>query len=299
MEQQAFDRWKSAVLAEVLAAFAQHPPLRDVLIFKGARILNLRLGEESRQSLDIDSNLDVAFATDKNLQELKEYLRTESEQAVRRYFDAQDPVRYRVTAVRVESRPPKHPHPRGWDGFGIVLSLGDRRHANVRGLPSVEIDVATPEALGRHAVSELRLGESTIRAYSTERIAGEKLRAFLSTLPAYPEKIGRQAETTVRVKDLYDLARIARRHAVVDGQFWLTVGEEFRLACASRYIDCEGLCTFSQELATTRKRYEADPTIPKDIAFEEAWHTIAQVVALFARQGLLPFDHPLPPAPAR
>ena len=46
MNPQDTNRWKSETLDQVLLAFAAHPQLRGVLIFKGARILNLRLTGE-------------------------------------------------------------------------------------------------------------------------------------------------------------------------------------------------------------------------------------------------------------
>ena len=68
-------QWRNAVLDEVLSAFAAYPELHDVLIFKGARILNLLLGNAGRQSLDLDSNLTVEFTQQiKDLERQKEYL---------------------------------------------------------------------------------------------------------------------------------------------------------------------------------------------------------------------------------
>lgn len=48
-------QWTNEVLDEVFLAVIAAEPLRKALIFKGARILNLHLGD-SRESLDIDSN---------------------------------------------------------------------------------------------------------------------------------------------------------------------------------------------------------------------------------------------------
>ena len=57
-------RWRKQVLEFALAAFAAHEPLRSALVFKGARILNLRLGDTAaRESFDLDSNLDVHCET--------------------------------------------------------------------------------------------------------------------------------------------------------------------------------------------------------------------------------------------
>lgn len=55
MKPEARDHWSNELLNEVFLAIIADEKLRGVLLFKGARILNLYLGE-SRQSLDIDSN---------------------------------------------------------------------------------------------------------------------------------------------------------------------------------------------------------------------------------------------------
>lgn len=48
-----------------------------------------------------------------------------------------------------------------------------------------------------------------VMAYTLQRIAGEKLRAFLSSLPTYRRQVKTPGEV-VRVKDIYDLACILR-----------------------------------------------------------------------------------------
>jgi hypothetical protein len=71
------------------------------------------------------------------------------------------------------------------------------------------------------------------------------------------------------------------------------VGQEFRVACQSRYIDCQGLATFQEHWAVTRETYEG-ATIPKDIPFEEADATLVGVVGFLKAQGIVPFTFPLP-----
>ena len=56
MNPESRDQWINEILNEVFLAVIAWEPLRNALIFKGARILNLHLGD-SRQSLDIDSNI--------------------------------------------------------------------------------------------------------------------------------------------------------------------------------------------------------------------------------------------------
>jgi hypothetical protein len=55
MNRADSDTWTNKALDEVLVAMIAAQPLREALIFKGARILNLHIRED-RQSLDIDSN---------------------------------------------------------------------------------------------------------------------------------------------------------------------------------------------------------------------------------------------------
>jgi hypothetical protein len=294
MNPQDTNRWKSETLDQVLLAFAAHPQLRGVLIFKGARILNLRLGMVSRQSLDIDSNLDFSFTVHHaSLADQQEYLQRECQAALERFFENQDPIRYEVVVVRIEMKPADGEHPFGWTGFLLKIRLRDRMKPGVLGLPSIELDVASPETLGPGAVSELQVGDQTLRAYSLERIAGEKLRAFLSSQPAYIAKIRRRTDTR-RVKDLYDLARIRRKHPITEASFWRMAGGEFKLACESRFIDCAGLATFGEGLEQIQTLYEKDLTIPRDIDFAEAWETIKQIVLFFERHGIIPFRFELP-----
>jgi hypothetical protein len=175
----------------------------------------------------------------------------------------------------------------------VKFSIFDHSRPTVRGLPSLALDIAAPEALRDESIAPLKLGEATVWAYTLERIAGEKLRAFLSTLPRYREKMKKPGEA-VRVKDVFDIARIARDHPLDDHQFWSKVGGEFKLACESRLIDCLGIESFEQDLLTTRTVYETDPTIPPTISFTDAWQAIQDVVGFLESNGFTPFEFPLP-----
>ena len=135
-------------------------------------------------------------------------------------------------------------------------------------------------------------GDYVVRAYTLERIAGEKLRAFLSSLPCYISKIGKRPDT-VRVKDIYDLDRIITRHPITDNSFWDIAAEEFYSACKSRFIDCTGLDSFSENLENTKTLYKKDPTLPKNIAFDKAWNNIVQIVDYFEQLNIIPFAFPI------
>ena len=179
----------------------------------------------------------------------------------------------------------------GWDAFKVKINVNDLSK-HVKGLPALEIDVAAPEELLDTSVATIEVGGHRVHAYTLERIAGEKLRAFLSSLPAYRAKVKKPGEA-VRAKDLYDISRIRGVHGLEQVEFWRLAGEEFRVACRSRYIDCQGLTTFQEQWAVTRKTYE-EATIPKDISFEEAEATLVAIVSFLEAQGIVPFTFPLP-----
>jgi hypothetical protein len=291
MNKTEQNQWKNKVLEFALEAFARHEPLKSVLVFKGARILNMRLGDSSlRQSFDLDSNLDFHCAEIYPQKEARlKFLEEQSEVAIRKHISRQDPAHFKLNFVTVEAKP-KDSHPFNWDGYVVKINMADNARPEIKSPPNAEIDIASPETLGTGAVSDLVLPNGlTVHAYTLERIAGEKMRAFLSSLPAYLVKIGRRNDA-VRVKDLYDLARIRRTCEVKNNTFWQTAGHEFRLACESRFIDCVGIQTFAENVDTTRQRYESDPTLPKDITFTEAWTAIEDIMKLYEKLNIVPFE---------
>ncbi len=280
------------MLGELLLAMGSNPQLRENLIFKGALILNHHLGSH-RKSLDIDSNLDSEFTTQHPNQETqRQFLEEHVQFAISQHFERQDPVRYELKSIKIDSSP-KDLHPRGWDGFSITIALIDHANPGVRGLPSLKIDVAAPESLSEHSVSDLAVQGVKIRAYTLERIAGEKARAFLSTLPTYRSKVKKPGES-VRVKDLYDLAKIIRLKTLDETQFWTIAGNEFFLACQSRGIDCIGLASFMEDWDATKNYYEKDPTIPTDIQFNEVDAAIKSISSFWEEINIIPFYFELP-----
>jgi len=294
MNREDSDNWKKDVLGHILLALAASDDIKDLLIFKGALVLNIHLGNE-RMSLDIDSNLVQDFLTSfPEISDQIEYLEERLRRSITRYFTKQNPVRYELSRLNIKRSPPKD-HPRGWDAFTIRLNITDHQNSDVRTLPALKIDIAAPEELSAESVKVIQLGSYHVKAYTLERIAGEKLRAFLSTLPHYRAKVLKPGEA-VRVKDLYDIARVFRVKPISNESFWLRVGEEFRLASASRFIDCQGIESFQQEWENTRKLYEEDPTLPKDILFDEIEKVVMAVSSFFTERALIPFYNPLPVA---
>lgn len=286
MDRQQAAQWQNLVVGEVLKAVVAHEPLRNALIFKGARILNIHLGT-SRQSLDIDSNLAPEFASiHPNLDSQMAWLETHITPALRNYFEAQEPVRFTLQKIMVRRNPPKEPHPRQWDMLVVVIKVQDEKHRNVLGLPNVEIEIASPEPLGPEAITWITLDGLKLRGYALHRIAGEKMRAFLTSLPAYRKKM-KGGERIHRAKDLHDLARILVAQPKDQEEFWIKAAHEFRLACESRYVDCSGLESFIEEWETTRNTYKMNATL-NAVSFENAENALHTVVALFEKFRIFP-----------
>lgn len=293
MDSDARRAWINESLDTVFEALAASRALRSMLVFKGARVLHRRLGAASRQSFDIDSNLTQSFVDQhRTRSEQQRIIETEVGRALQNHLNAQAVVRFEVEKISVKLRPQRDHH-LGWNAFVVAIRLIDRTRPGVLGLPTLEIDIAAPENLGPSAIGLLLVGSNETTAYTLERIAAEKLRAYLSSLPAYRKKVAKAGDV-VRVKDIYDLARITVARPLGDSAFWLSVRGEFRLACESRYIDCDGLSTFEEQLDVTEATYNADATLPKDISFSEAWAALRSVVQLFENGGLFPLRFAIP-----
>ncbi len=289
MNPESRDQWINEILNEVFLAVIAWEPLRNALIFKGARILNLHLGD-SRQSLDIDSNIAPELvASTPNLAAQASFLEEQIPPALRRHFERQNPVKYKLGRVHVVGKPPKG-HLRGWDAFLLRIEVQDNSMAGVRGLPMLEIDVAAPETLGPDAVQTITVKGIPARVYALHRIAGEKLRAYLTSLPAYRRKM-QGGDREFRVKDLHDIARILRARPVSDTKFWTEAGHEFQLACESRLVDCRGLESFMENWSQARERYEADKSLDR-VSFDEAEHALKTIVGLIEKQGIFPLEFP-------
>ena len=289
--------WQNTVLDEVFLAIATDPDLTSILIFKGARVLARRVPEAARQSLDLDANCREGFLTryperEQQATVLRELLTV----ALRRHFESQSPVRYEVDGIRVEAKPPRG-HPHGWDGLEAHIRVRDLSRPTTHGLPFLSLDVASPEHLTDHSTTTLEIGAHRVTVYTLERIAGEKLRAFLSTTPAYQsEKAG--TRQTLRVKDLPDLARIVEHTPLSDNAFWQIVGRDFRDACQSRGVDCAGWSTFEAVAGQARDTYNKDATVATSMPFDRAWAAVKAIVNRLEAERVVPFEFPMPPRTA-
>lgn len=293
MNKDRQQTWTNEVLDLIFEALASHENLKAILVFKGARVLYRRLGTASRQSYDIDANLSLPFVqATPDREEQRSTIEREFSAAIRAYFESQAVVRFELARVSVRANP-RDDHPLGWNAFTARINVGDRSNSGILGLPALEIDVAAPEVLERTSTQPLMVGTHIVTAYSLSRVAGEKCRAFLSSLPANRAKLQRPGGV-VRAKDLYDLHEIATTFSITNKVFWAEAGREFRAACESRFIDCVGLETFEEQLEVTAATYRNEANIPKAVPFAEAWKTLDVIVRFFERTGVVPFAFPLP-----
>jgi hypothetical protein len=256
--------------------------------------LRLLLNEVTRASLDIDASFaKIAANVSVNKDDL-EHLRTLAQNAITAHFESQQPVRYTLQRSTIRNRRSIGDHPRGWNVYWLDLEIRDMAAQNFLGAaPTLRIEIAAPELLSEHSISTIQLNGRLVQAVTLERMAGEKLRAFISSLPAYRKKLRHKIHSP-RAKDLYDLARIRRKRPLEDRVFWQISGQEFYLACQSRCIDCGGIRTFKEQWDTTQQVYRSDPTIPGDVPFTEAENTLGQVVAFLGEMGRIPFAFELP-----
>ncbi len=285
------ERWVSEVLREVMTALMHDESLRQALVFKGAWTLNLHLGE-SRHSMDIDATAEPGWVKEMGSLESQEaFLKEHLQRAVRRHFEKQNPVRYSLEDAKFE-RNPMPQHPRGWDMIQVKLVIRDHTLTHVRSLPSAVLEVAAAESYGPDAVEWRDFLGSPARVYALHRIAGEKLRAYLTSLPEYRMKM-HGGTREFRVKDLHDLARIVRQHPLEEVLFWEKVSREFRLACESRFVDCVGHATFLQDWAQVRLRYEQDRHLSV-IPWPEAEAALNQILKSITANAGFPWFFKVP-----
>jgi hypothetical protein len=288
------DRWRDEVLEEVLRAMARYPELNKALIFKGARVLKQLLGM-GRSSLDVDSSFSAEFTDEHPSREDRiSFIRDNFTQALNNYFNSMDIVRYSVQRVEIRHRPTAE-HPFGWNGVKIALSVADGELAGIENLPDLEIEVSAAEKYDENSVAKLKMDSTEVNAYTLERCIGEKFRAFLSSTPNYRQKIRRPEAMPLRVKDLYDIALAMRVKPISTNEvLWRRVGVQFKLACEYKFVDCAGASTFIATWQFAEPLYREDPTLPKNIPWEEAAHAVETAAAFFEQIGVLPFEYPSP-----
>jgi len=138
MDKQTRDKWLDSSLYVLFEAFAKDDIIRDLLTFKGARILKYHLKTMNRFSMDIDSSLSFEFvSTYKFKTEQTAYLEDALTKAITKYFLTQDTIKYRLENLRIKANPPNDNHPYGWDGFKVIVNLSDIAYRTTRGLPRI------------------------------------------------------------------------------------------------------------------------------------------------------------------
>lgn len=277
-------RWLDELLDEVLASVAAAPTLADTLVFRGGRILRRHLGERGRLSTDLDATLRETIGvgeTDRRF--LGESIRGSLEHALGRQFAARRDGRFALDGIDLTFLPRKG-HPFGWDMFVFRVRVNDARHRGVTGLPRLTLEVAAPEDLGEGSLERHVLSTGAILIYSLERIVAEKLRAFLQSTARHRSMIG-STPRAMRVRDLYDLGEVLRERPGTLKGFWDVVAREFRRACLSRSVSCEGWETFEKERETAASTWERDSTLSGLRDFGDVWSDVYLIVEMLERRG--------------
>lgn len=280
--------WMDEALQFVLESIAAHDELRDCLVFKGARVLHQRLSQMTRQSLDLDANLSRSTVEGRSSADIASTLELQLSVALEHRVAAQDTIRYQLLSVRVVPNP-RELHPRGWQGFNAAIRLSDALQVSQLAIPTLEIDLSAPEQLGAGAVAPLAVGDDFVYAYSAERQAAEKLRAFLQSLPAYRERYGPSLRP-LRAKDVADLHAVLKEHPVSEVKFWSTVAAEFRTACEGRLVACAGWESFAVAEGDTREAFRTDAILAKIVSFDAAWASLREIVAALEGRGVFPVE---------
>ncbi len=298
MRKAQRDEWVDEALDAVMSAVAADSWLVGVLVFKGARILGARSSLPARRSFDIDAGLTPQFLeTAPSVADQAKRIEVAFHEALTKYFTRLPVVRYAVRSVKVEIKPSVRGHPLGWTGFRVEIGLTDTMRARVNALEALVIDLSHPETLGAASVADLEVeGGGVVHAYTMERIAGEKLRAYLQSLPTYAAKMFRPGDAR-RTKDVYDLALIERQVPTTNLEFWTRVGEEFRVACEDRLVDCKGLESFREDVVGTKRAYELEIEAPIAIEWNDAWAAIEAIVRGLEARRVVPLHFAVPAGP--
>ena len=290
-------RWKNEVLDAVFCALAADNATRGMLVFKGARVLAMRLGSTKRQSLDIACNLrpdelEKLISKDALVRKLEQTIGA----ALHKHFAGRPVQRFKLSGIRVSKKPPQRDHPHGWDGYQVRLNVIDLKQPKVLAPPRLQIDIAHPEEVGPEAIADLEVAGYKVAAYTLERQTAEKLRAFLQSLPTWRNKFPRQVGAmhrpgSIRARDIFDLACIVREKPVSkNGGFWTAVSKEFVIACRAREVSCSGLSSFEEVLEETAAQYEGDPALQDQIQFADAWNSMKEIVGFLEASGILPIS---------
>lgn len=205
------------VRTEIVAAVADDPVLRELLILKGGNALALVHKIGMRSSLDIDYSMTDDLDDPDGLAEvLESALCARFARHSLAVFDFSFAPRPRTTA----------PASRTWGGYNAEFKLIDqaagleddveqmRREAlTVDGDPQASrrfrIEISKFEFCGDQA--EVPIGDGIVcRVYSLDLVAAEKLRSLCQQMDGY----GKRRHSTPRSRDFYDLHALVTEGAV-------------------------------------------------------------------------------------
>ncbi|HZV00753.1 MAG TPA: nucleotidyl transferase AbiEii/AbiGii toxin family protein [Planctomycetota bacterium] len=240
------------VQSYVLHGVSRTPLLRDTLVFKGGTALKkVHLGDY-RFSEDLDfTALDApkGAALERELQSAI----AEAQKAAQQHG---------ATVLTIERYEEKEPHPTGQEAFKIRAQLPWQKKPAVPVFIEVTHDepvLLPPIALpvGHGYEEEL---ETTLRCYTLEEIAAEKLRATRQTLA----KLEAKGWARSRARDFFDLWNLAR---LPEGRIaWAKVRDILPQKCTHRNVAIATLADVFDErlLAEVRKGWKASlgPFVP-------------------------------------
>ena len=284
----------------VLRAIAADERLHRSLVLKGAYATEALTGiPRSTQDIDLTEGADpeplVAFEMEGTAGRLKELFRV----SVERYCD-EPGSHWRVAATSAKPRPPR-PHPFGWGGYRVNVTLVYRRRPQrVVAIDLSQGDLTAGTVLLSCDLEHLTLAQETSRlvlvGYSAEQIIAEKLRAFLQALRPHLEKIGANLRRPrpPRVQDIHDIAAL---HRVRENRLsFEELANSFRQKCAAKAVDCSGSADFLPDpgsLDLYREIYEGESDLAR-IPFTEAWSAMMEIVERVTREFEPPGRFPRP-----
>jgi len=212
------------LLSWILAAIANHEPLRETLVFKGGTALKKCYFGDYRFSEDLDLSTlpGVPLA-----QEMEKAIDAVCRHATR-MVDEYAPVQ-----IQWERYTEKDPHPGGQEAFAIRAQLPWQKRPQTRVLVEISVDekvLCTPCRQGViHDYGEPI--EVELQVYALEEIIAEKLRAILQ----HQEKLEERGWARSRARDYYDIWRIlgAYQDSLNLGGFLSLLREK----CQVRHVD--------------------------------------------------------------
>ena len=222
------------LLSWLLAGIAEHPALRDNLVFKGGTALRKCYFGEYRFSEDLDfSGLEGTPVGG----EMEHWVEEVCATAVQ-LLDEYAPVE--ITCERYRER---QPHPGGQEAFTIRARLPWHSRLQTRVMIEVTVDERilwpTEKRLLIHDYGEpLR---AALQVYPLEEIVAEKLRALLQQV----DLLEKRGWSRSRARDYYDLWRVLRTYG--ESMDWVNFNPRLREKCALRGVAFSGMEDFFDE----------------------------------------------------